>query len=522
MNTHIDDVDNLKKKIKELEEEIEEKEDDISYLKKKLKNKDSSYITELENKDSDITELQDKLSSAQKELDDKEQELDDKKQELDDKKQELKLKNNTLNFIQDILDAQEMSTEDTQELLYKHIHYLESFIKGQFNDLNTYLFNEYKQLLSWNNIKEEKGLEEKKKYFISAFEQWAATKRKSWLDGKTTIAFIGEFSAGKTSIINRILSQDNPNIPLLPVSAKPTTAIPAYIEKGPNVIYSFITGDGKRKKIEEDTLKKISKDILDQVKGVSSLIKYFVMTYENPNLEGLSILDTPGFNSNDKEDKERTIDVINECDALFWVVDVNTGTINKSSLAIIKEQVKKPIYIVINKVDLKPKSEVQKVEDLIRQTMSEEGLDIQGYISFSKKSSIDTIMKHIKKVNKISTRDSFIEEIGKDIGKLLKLFEDKVKEYHQNYCTLSKENQNLRDEFANYLSELRKDCITTDHPQELLEDIASERVNKLYSTFNSQNDKTEEIEQEWNKVSLLKKAWFNISNCYNQYKKITK
>ncbi len=39
------------------------------------------------------------------------------------------------------------------------------------------------------------------------------------------------------------------------------------------------------------------------------------MTYKNPNLNGLSILDTPGFNSNDSEDRERTIDVINECDA---------------------------------------------------------------------------------------------------------------------------------------------------------------------------------------------------------------
>ncbi len=37
------------------------------------------------------------------------------------------------------------------------------------------------------------------------------------------------------------------------------------------------------------------------VRSRSSLIKYFVMTYKNPNLNGLSILDTPGFNSNDSE-----------------------------------------------------------------------------------------------------------------------------------------------------------------------------------------------------------------------------
>lgn len=75
---------------------------------------------------------------------------------------------------------------------------------------------------------------------------------------------------------------------------------------------------------------------MDQVKGVSSLIQYFVMTYRNTNLRGLSILDTPGFNSNDSEDAQRTIDVINECDALFWVFDVNSGTVNRSSISLIK------------------------------------------------------------------------------------------------------------------------------------------------------------------------------------------
>ncbi len=46
------------------------------------------------------------------------------------------------------------------------------------------------------------------------------------------------------------------------------------------------------KLILDETFRKVSKEVLDQVKGVSSLIKYFVMTYKNPNLSGLSILDT--------------------------------------------------------------------------------------------------------------------------------------------------------------------------------------------------------------------------------------
>ena len=280
----LEQVDKLKKQVKDLEEEVEEKEDDIYSLKKKLKTKEE-----------DITGLQDSLSKEQSTAKKLSTELESVKQQLDDKVEELNVKIGSLNFIQEILSAREISTADTNSL-NKNIDFFESFVKGQFTDLNSYLYTTYN--LKWNDQEGKVGFEQKKKFFHDAFDQWASTKRKSWLDGKTTIAFVGEFSAGKTSIVNRILSQDNPSIPKLPVSSKATTAIPTYIAGiagGSDEPYSFIAGDGKRKKILEETFKKVSKDILDQVKGVSSLIKYFVMTYKNPNLNGLSILDTPGF-----------------------------------------------------------------------------------------------------------------------------------------------------------------------------------------------------------------------------------
>ena len=245
----------LKKKIKDLEDELEEAEDDLSDAKKKLKTKDS-----------DIADLQDNLIREQKTAKGLREELSSVKQLLEDKLAELQLKMGSLEFIQEILSAKEICTSDTNKL-YKNIDFFESFVKGQFTDLNSYLYSTYK--LTWNNIEGNAGFEEKRKYFFNSFDQWASTKWKSWLDGKTTIAFVGEFSAGKTSIVNRILSQDNPNIPQLPVSTKATTAIPTYIAGGSTVSYSFISGDAKRKTILEDTFKKVSKDILDQVKGVS-------------------------------------------------------------------------------------------------------------------------------------------------------------------------------------------------------------------------------------------------------------
>ena len=522
----------LKKKIEDLEEEIEENEDDISDLKKKLHLKDD-----------DIAELQDNLKTEQKNTNCLKEELSSLSQTLDDKLEELKIKMGSLDFIQEILSAKEISTEDTQKL-YKRINTFESFVKGSYLDLNSYLYNSYDNI-PWKEFIGKQAIAPKKQYVIDNCDQWTATKRKSWLDGKRTIAFVGEFSAGKTSIVNRILTQDNPDIPKLPVSTKATTAIPTYIAGGSVVSYSFISGDGRRKEILEETFKKVSKEVLDQIKGVSSLIKYFVMTYKNPNLIGLSILDTPGFNSNDSEDRDRTIDVINECDALFWVFDVNAGTVNRSSISIIKEKLNKPLYIVINKVDTKSESEIQKVEELIQKTLEEEGLKIEQFIRFSSKASIEDIMTPIHNVKKIESRENFISEIKEDLEHLLKVFKENVDEQSKSFIGESQIGDNIIDDLIEDFNLLYKDCEAArqiprwethifssdryemskeeyDQLIELLDIIAEERPKIIANKIDNLRENAEKAQEVYSMLCDIESAWQNINDCLEQYKKITK
>ncbi|WP_346749093.1 dynamin family protein [Prevotella jejuni] len=521
----------LKKKIEDLEEEIEENEDDISDLKKKLHLKDE-----------DIAELQDNLKTEQKNTNSLKEELSSLSQTLDDKLEELKIKMGSLDFIQEILSAKEISTEDTQKL-YKRINAFESFVKGSYLDLNSYLYNS--DDIPWKEFIGKQAIVPKKQYVIDHCDQWTATKRKSWLDGKRTIAFVGEFSAGKTSIVNRILTQDNPDIPKLPVSTKATTAIPTYIAGGSVVSYSFISGDGRRKEILEETFKKISKEVLNQIKGVSSLIKYFVMTYKNPNLNGLSILDTPGFNSNDSEDRDRTIDVINECDALFWVFDVNAGTVNRSSISIIKEKLNKPLYIVINKVDTKSESEIQKVEELIQKTLKEEGLKIEQFIRFSSKASIEDIMTPIHSVKKIESRENFISEIKEDLEHLLKERKEKVDEQYKSYTEECQNGENIIDDLNENFNLLYKDCEAAsqiprwethifssdryemseeeyDQLIQVLSTIAEERPKIIADKINNLIENAQKAQETYSKLCNIENAWQNINDCLEQYKKITK
>lgn len=303
------------------------------------------------------------------------------------------------------------------------------------------------------------GFADYKSSILQAFDEWSSVKRKSWLDKKTTIAFVGDFSAGKTSIVNRILSQDNPNIPLLPVSTKATTAIPTYIAGGVAETYNFVTPSNELKSINKETFKEVSKEVLDEIKGVSSLIKYFVMTYKNPNLDGLSILDTPGFNSKDEEDKNRTINVINECDALFWVIDVNEGTVNRSSIQLIKERLNKPLIVVINKVDTKPSSEVNEVENLIKTTFSKEGINVERYVRFSQKEPLKVIMNPIKEIRHDDSHDNFIEKTEENVQEKANSLKHDITKKNHNLKQSEEQLERSRKKFDSAIKTLKKTAL---------------------------------------------------------------
>ena len=274
---------------------------------------------------------------------------------------------------------------------------------------------------------------------------WQYECAKSWIQGKVKVAFIGEFSAGKTSIVNRLLQDGDPHAIQFPVSSKATTAIPTYIsgrKGGGKATYRFYTPDSILKEISEGTFRRVSKEVLEEVGGVSSMIKYFVMAYANKGLERLSILDTPGFSSQDKDDELRTMEVINECDALFWVVDVNSGTLNTRSIQVIRQYLHKPLYIIINKVDTKSPSEVKQAEQAIRATCSKEKLEVKGFIYMGMKTSLDELHQVFSTLGSSSSLGLLdaisqrIRELRDEQMAIKKEYDDKLHQYHQELSEL--------------------------------------------------------------------------------------
>ena len=346
-------------------------------------------------------------------------------------------------FMREILSAKVASDSGTKAL-YKRIEDLAEFISID-------LFDSIKHLRVLKLI--NTTIDDR--YFKEWLSRWIVNERKNWIKNKTTIAFVGEFSSGKTSIINLILTNGQKGKNLLSVDNSVTTAIPTYISNASEEKYRFFSSDEKLKEISKDTFYSIDKKVIDRIGSLSSLVKYFVMTYNNPELTAISILDTPGFSSNDEEDSRRTISVINECDALFWVIDVNAGEISASSVKTLREHLKKDLYIILNKIDTMSEQSVSDVRDKVAKTLDDNNIRYQNIILFSKETSdIKDILTIVKAIKHNDEQDAFLLNIIAELDQIIEELETKVFSLQEQLNEKNIELIKIRGNFENALTSI--------------------------------------------------------------------
>lgn len=473
------EVKNLKEQLEQAETDIEDLEDENNSNKKKYaeqKTKLNETVNKLEQCELQIKDLQTTLEDAQAELDEKTELLHNDEQAID--------------FVNEILTAKNADDEDRKKL------------NGKISDIESFIYNDFSGTMLSLKLADKQELEDIK----TKIWQWANLQRKTWLQGKKVIAFVGEFSAGKTSIVNRILSQDNDDAPKLPVSSKATTAIATYISGGKDFLSQFYNPNGELKNIMRKTFEMLDKEILKTV-NVSSVITYFVITYNNPNLNNLSILDTPGFSFNDKEDAERTADVIKESDALFWVFDVNSGEINQSSINIIREHLTGlPLFIVMNKADTKSPNEIQTLQQHISETLNKNNIKVNGYIVFSQKEPVDKLMAAINSVPVGNNKNMHLRDVYNSLN--------------ANYNKISRNQQSIRKAFWKETSTFEEMLDNLHFKTEMIEESTEDAIDmpqlkeKWFGSdyFRIEKDEYPEFRHKLEQVSDLSTDIRSLSN----------
>ncbi len=194
------------------------------------------------------------------------------------------------------------------------------------------------------------------------------------------LPLVGEFDAGKTTLINALLNSEKK----LETDFKPTTATLFEIHFGADRNYAqFYNEDGESQEVEDfSTIKNA------EVKD-SLVVNVFDTSTKVPS--NIILVDSPGLSSPVAQHKQVLTDFLPNADGILLVMDINaqltrtlTDFITDMKLA------KLPVFLVVTKCDTKSKQDVEKtVANLSKEsklplkqivTVSATSGDVQGLL----------------------------------------------------------------------------------------------------------------------------------------------
>jgi len=214
-----------------------------------------------------------------------------------------------------------------------------------------------------NYIEKVKSFSEK--YEINQISE-ELSKLANSKDINVSVAFLGEFSSGKSTLINALLGRK-----ILPAMAKPTTKniIKVIPKKDIDTLKFYVETEDGIQEIEPIEFRDYA---LGEKKG--NTIVEVPATELLP--EGFTFIDTPGISSLDKTDTDITFGYLPFIDGAVICQDINFGGFTGSVIKFLKEnlpeELKDKFIFALTKADTKPKNEVEKIKESAVTTLKEE------------------------------------------------------------------------------------------------------------------------------------------------------
>lgn len=210
---------------------------------------------------------------------------------------------------------------------------------------------------------------------------------------KRSVAIAGGFSAGKSEFISSLFQDTSVR---LPIGIEPTTAIPTYALNGEqNGLVGCSQNGGVINLLDIDPnfQHKLSHNFIRAFGFNLKSIMPFVFLTTPMQYAHLCFIDTPGYNPADVADGHTSEDIktaeefVQNAEALLWLIGLDSnGTIAKSDLDFldnVHQNVGKPLYIVLNKADLRPQDQLEDIMDEIVDTLDDYDIEIVGISAYS-------------------------------------------------------------------------------------------------------------------------------------------
>lgn len=160
------------------------------------------------------------------------------------------------------------------------------------------------------------------------------------------VPFVGDFNAGKSSLINAMIGRD-----LLPTNILPQTAVPYELR---------FSEEEKLEVFEGEELK--ATEALERIKELKLDPKCHVVVYINHpfikqlNDRNIVLVDMPGIDSGIEAHNNAILQYIQEGNCFFLVTAAEGGTLKESTVSFIDEVRKydTPLFVAISQCDKKP------------------------------------------------------------------------------------------------------------------------------------------------------------------------
>ena len=193
-----------------------------------------------------------------------------------------------------------------------------------------------------------------KKYEFKTLGNKIESIQKSTGEFALKVLFVGEFSAGKSALINTIIGKE-----LLKEGQRPETAIASEIRYDTNEFIEAVCGKVKKRyEIENAELIDTTQyDFLIWHLNCEELMEYGECT----------LVDMPGFNSGIQNHNKAILQYAGKGNAYILVIDCEDGAIKQNIHSFIDEikNYENNMAIIITKTDLKISEDIERIKENI-------------------------------------------------------------------------------------------------------------------------------------------------------------